>query len=428
MLKESLKYMLLSLLVAGLVFCGVYWGISALGNALFSDTPAQTEGGPSLAASPSPSPTDTPAPTPTPSPTPMTETAEDALRAYIAAMPVEEKLGQMVLFGGRGVNSPGEEYSGILRDYRVGNLILYGNNIESGDGDGGFGRAASFIDALKSTLSTDIPPLVAIDVEGGKVVRFRWDTWPSSAATLGSADDKARAVNQFQAIGAKLFTTGVNTNLAPVLDISDSPMDSFLGTRIFSGDPDVAARMGVAVTEGLHIAGCLSVAKHFPGHGGTAQDSHDVTPVVDKSADELRAYDMVPFAAAIENGVDAILVAHILYPALDNQDIASMSPLIITDILRGELGFAGIVVSDDFRMNGLNSRYDTGDAAARFVLAGGDVIMCGAEYDRQKAIMEGLYAAVSDGRLTEERINESLFRILSAKERYLGWSPAPSAG
>jgi beta-N-acetylhexosaminidase len=297
----------------------------------------------------------------------------------------------------------------------VGNLILYGNNIASGDGDGGFGRASTLISRMKETMTTDIPPLVAIDLEGGKVVRFGWDTWPDSAYTLGKKNDPDHAYRQFQDIGNKLLETGFNTNLAPVLDITTSPMDSFLGTRIISGDPQVAGSIGGAIIRGLHGAGCLSVAKHFPGHGGTTKDSHDVTPVVNRTAEELRAYDLLPFQAAIEAGVDAVLVAHILYPALDETDIASMSEPIITGLLRNELGFTGVVVSDDFRMGGLTSRYSVEDAAVRFLLAGGDLIMCGIQPDRQRRIMEGLRDAAASGRLPAERIDESVARVLNMK-------------
>ena len=422
MLKESLKWMALTLIVAGLILLGVVLlARRAPLPEVSLDFLREPTAAPTATPTPTPTPTATPTPTPTATPTPLPVTAETWLTDYISSMSMEEKLGQMVLFGFSGTNTPADTYTAIQQDSRVGNIILYGANIESGDGDGGFARATELLNNCKSNMTTQIPPLVAIDIEGGKVVRFRWPSWPLSARTLGKRD-AGFAYEQFLTIGQTLVHTGFNLNLAPVLDVSSSPMDTFLQTRIISADAAVAANIGAAVIEGLHDGGCLSTAKHFPGHGGTNADSHDTTPVVSRSREEMEGYDLVPFAAAIEAGVDCILVSHILYPALDETDIASMSQPIITDLLRGTMGFTGVVISDDFRMRGLTSRYEPGEAAVQFVRAGGDVIMCGAQYDRQRAIMKGLRDGVDSGELTEARIDESVFRILMKKMSSGVWS------
>ena len=416
MLKESLKWMLLTLLVAALLTGGV---IVAVRTSAQEVPPVAVEAVPEADITPvaaTPGPTPSPTPLPTPSPTPLPPTADEVLLAYIAGMTPEEKLGQMVLFGFSGTTAPSSVFTTLMERYRIGNVIFYGANIESGDGDGGFDRCARLVAACKSRMDTEIPPLVAIDVEGGSVVRFRWDSWPASARTLGRSGDTAEAERQFAEIGGKLVSAGINVNLAPVLDVAEDPMRTFLESRIISADAQIAADIGAAIIRGLHDAGCLSTAKHFPGHGGTTADSHDTTPVVERTAQELANYDLIPFTEAVNRGVDAILVAHILYPALDGTDIASMSRPIITGLLREQLGFTeGIVISDDFRMTGLTSRYDVGDAAVRFVLAGGDLIMCGAQHDKQEAIMEALLAASQDGTLSQNRIDESVFRILKKK-------------
>ncbi len=261
----------------------------------------------------------------------------------------------------------------------------------------------------------------AIAVEGGSVVRFRWRPQPVSARSLGRRRDVDYAFEQFQTIGEKLASVGINIDLAPVLDVSENPMDTFLETRIISEDASITAAIGAAVVDGLQAGGCLSAAKHFPGHGGTIEDSHAVTPQVDKTAEEIASYDLVPFESAISSGVDAIMVAHVFYPALDATDIASMSQPIITGLLREKMGYSGLVISDDFRMEGLTQRYEIADAAVRFLLAGGDVIMCGAQSDKQQAILEGLTAAAADGRLTVERIDESVTRILLKKLSLGNW-------
>ena len=149
--------------------------------------------------------------------------------------------------------------------------------------------------------------------------------------------------------------------------------------------------------------------------------------MIRRSAASLSSYDLVPFAAAIDAGVDVVLVAHILYPALDEAQIATLSPAIITDLLRGQLGFDGIVLSDDFRMGGLTGQCGVGEAAVRFLLAGGDLILCGPQHEAQREIMEALLAAASDGTLSQARIDESVARILKKKMQVSGWSPAPVA-
>lgn len=396
------------------LLCGVALGV-------FFALPGIPAQKPQLAAAPDDTPLITPTPlrTETPEPTAMPETepvtAEEWVDRYLLTMSTQEKLGQLVMFGFTGTSDVTATFRDLWGAYGVGNAVLYGTNIKSGNSDGGFGLCADLTEMIAKRVGTSIPPLIGIDVEGGSVVRFRWNPQPVSARSLGRRRDADYAFEQFQTIGEKLVAAGINIDLAPVLDVSLNPMDTFLETRIISEDASIAAAIGSAVIDGLQAGGCLSAAKHFPGHGGTTEDSHTVTPVIDKTAEELSAYDLVPFVSAISSGVDAIMLAHALYPALDEADIASMSEPIITGLLRGQMGFDGLVVSDDFRMEGLTLRYEIGDAAVRFLLAGGDIVMCGAQSEKQLAIVEALNAAAADGRLTPERIDESVRRVLLKK-------------
>ena len=383
-------------------------------------TPATTAA-PTAAPAPTPLPTDTPAPTADPTPTP--EPAASRLQQYVAGMTDREKIGQLVMFGFSGTKVVSDEFKKIMADYAVGNVILYGANIARDDKDGGFDRCAKLTADLRANSASSIPLLISIDVEGGNVTRFRWRDRLASAQTLGERNDAEYARLQFQRIGTALCDVGVNVDLAPVLDVAKNPSATFLKTRIISSDEEKAARIGCACVEGLQMGGCLSVVKHFPGHGATAADSHDGTPVVKKSLAALRDYELYPFRQGVLAGADGVMMAHILYPEIDPDYVAAQSAVFMTDVLRGEMGFEGIIMADDFRMNGLRSKTSLEAAAVRFILAGGDVILCGANHSYQKTILKSLEAAVESGVISRERLDESVLRVLTAKMKVTDWRP-----
>ena len=367
---------------------------------------------------PEPAPTDTPTPAPTLSP-------EQRLLAYIDGMTTEEKIGQLCMFGFSGTKEISAEFRKILRDYRIGSVILYGQNMVRSNSDGGFSQCRRLSDSVRDASDSEIPLLISTDVEGGSVTRFHWRKTLSSARTLGKKNSTSAAYEQFRTIAEGLLSAGINVDLAPCLDIAKSPDGHFLGKRIISSDEDVAARIGVACIKGLHDGGCLSIVKHFPGHGATNVDSHASTPVVQKSLDSLQVYELVPFFEALSEA-DGVMVAHISYPKIDDTHIASQSSVFITDLLREEFGFEGIVMSDDFRMAGLRKQTSLAKGAVQFILAGGDLILCGANHTYQREILSGLYDAVEDGTISEARLNESVYRILKAKMRVTGWNPFES--
>ena len=373
------------------------------------------------AAAPTPEPTAAPEPTPSPTPTPVPMEAK--LRQYVAGMSDKEKIGQLVMFGFSGTNTVSSEFAKMMEDYAIGGVILYGANISRDDKDGGFDRCAKLTEDIRSHNATSIPLLISLDVEGGSVTRFRWRTKTLPARTLGDQGDEEAAQIQFQRIATALSDVGVNTDLAPVLDVAKDPSKTFLGQRIISSDEELAARIGCACIEGLQTGGCLSVAKHFPGHGATGADSHDTTPLVKKTLEELWDYELYPFQQAVAAGVDGIMMAHIRYPQIDPDHVASQSEVFMTDLLRGEMGFEGVIMADDFRMNGLRSQAALDEAAVRFILAGGDLILCGINHSYQRSILKGLTDAVADGTISEDRLNESVVRVLTAKMKVTDWEP-----
>ena len=388
--------------------------------AYLTPSPALT-GAPSPAPTATAIPTFTPAPTFAPTATPLSQEAK--LRLYIDSMSNWEKIGQLVMFGFSGTKTVSSAFASIMEEYAVGNVILYGPNISRTNSDGGFVQCASLTESIRSHNASEIPLLISTDVEGGNVTRFKWPRWPTHASTLGSNDDPEAATAQFAMIGQGLLSVGINTDLAPVMDVARDPLNTFLKKRIISSSAEVASRIGSACIEGLRQSGCLSFVKHFPGHGATTADSHETTPVVKKTLEELYSYELIPFAAAVDAGADGVMVAHISYPNIDAEHIASQSYIFITEVLREEMGFTGVVLSDDFRMAGLRNKVSLSEGAVQFILAGGDMILCGANHDYQRSILKGLTEAVESGRISAERLNESVFRILTAKMKATGWAP-----
>ncbi|MDD7550202.1 MAG: glycoside hydrolase family 3 N-terminal domain-containing protein [Clostridia bacterium] len=414
------------LLIAVIVLCALVssctiriddgTGVSDALMPIIPDTPKPTLA-PTLAPKPSPTPTITPTPEPV--------TIEAIVDSYIDNMSIEEKIGQLVMFGFVGTDEPDANFLEFYKDNCIGNVILYGANIVRDDPDGGFSRCEGLIDALKSDVYPDDfpPPMVSIDVEGGSVFRFTWEKKLKHAYTLGELNDTEIAHDQFEYIGNGLLDTGINVNLAPCLDVAPYPLDTFLYKRIISSNPDIVARIGSACIDGMLDSRCMTFAKHFPGHGATTEDSHEKTPIVDKTREELYEYDFIPFMAAVKSGVIGIMVTHILYPQIDPDNVASTSDVFINGILREEMGYDGIVISDDFRMDGLMNTVSVGEAAKRFINAGGDIILCGARLGLQKQIVTSLKEAIENEDISIERIDESVRRVFLAKHRFLDWTP-----
>jgi beta-N-acetylhexosaminidase len=266
--------------------------------------------------------------------------------------------------------------------------------------------------------SASVPLLVGVDQEGGRVTRLPPPFLsPPSAATLGLADDPALTRALARAVGRELRATGFTWNLAPVLDVRTNPANPVIGDRAFSHDPDQVARQGMAAIQGLTDAGVLATAKHFPGHGDTITDSHQTLPESLQSGPRWRAVEFIPFQQAIRAAVPLVLVAHLSCPALDPASPTSLSYPVITSVLREELGFNGVVVSDDLEMSAIADRFELGEAAVRFLEAGGDLVLICHDAERQRAAMAAVDAAVRSGRLSEARLAASLQRMTRLRDR-----------
>ena len=336
--------------------------------------------------------------------------------------PLRRRIGQLVIAGFRGASIPGELRS-LAGDAGLGGIILFGRNIESPEQVAEVARAAC-------ALPGELPPWVSVDQEGGRVARLgapftRWP--PMRALGLG---DPALAARFGRALARELRAVGVTLDYAPVLDVDTNADNPVIGDRALSGDPAQVARLGAAVVEALQAGGVAACGKHFPGHGDTDADSHAELPVVSRPADRLRAVELEPFRAAAAAGVATIMTAHVVYPAFDDSLPATLSRRVLT-LLRDELAFDGLLLSDDLEMAAIAAYQAVEEAAVRAVEAGCDmVLLCGADTDRQAAAIEALIHAVEQERLPRARVEEALARQERVKARFLAgartWRPPRS--
>lgn len=347
---------------------------------------------------------------PSPSPT----AAPDPIQEQIEQMTLAEKIGQMVMMGVEGT-SVSEQTKELMEQYHVGGVILYQNNISDKT------QTTAFLNELKQINAklNPIPLWLGLDQEGGRVNRMpaNYTKLPTNRA-IGKINnlDFSRKIGDI--LGKELQSVGFNMDFAPVLDINSNPNNPVIGDRSFGANAEVVSKLGVQTMLGIQAQKVAAVVKHFPGHGDTSVDSHLDLPVVQTDLKRLRSFEWLPFQAAIKHQVDAVMVAHILLPKLDPDHPASFSKVIITDYLRKELQFNGVVITDDMTMGGIVNHYQLKDAAVQAVEAGCDVIMVAHEYDKAKEVLTNLKSHVESGALSMEKIDQSVYRILQLKLKY----------
>ena len=288
----------------------------------------------------------------------------------------------------------------------LGGVVLFGRNVS-----GGPEQVRALTRALRAERE-DV--LVAIDEEGGDVTRLEaavGSSYPGNHA-LGVLDDVELTEGIAAAIAADLAAVGVDLNLAPVVDVNSDPRNPVIGIRSFGSDPELVARHGAAFVRGTQRVGVAACAKHFPGHGDTALDSHKDLPVVDADLETLGTRELVPFRAAIEAGVRAIMTAHVLVPAL-GEGPATLSREVLGGLLRTELGFKGMAVTDALEMGAISRTMPMGEAGVLALAAGADALCLGADIEARhvEETCGALVGAVRSGRLAEARLNEAAGRV-----------------
>lgn len=376
--------------------------IFALALSACGQAPAVTLPDPDADVTSTPEPT----PEPTPTPDPVKVRAEELL----SGMTLREKLCQLmivrpeVLTGESPVTAAGDTTRLALETYPVGGLIYSVDNLVTQE------QTREMITNTQSY--SKLPLFISADEEGGNVGRLMYKlgtTWVNSMYSYKDEGADTAYANA-KTIGTDMVSCLFNTDFAPVADVWTNPENTVIGDRAYSDDFEQAAELVASAVRGFTDAGVICCLKHFPGHGDTSTDTHEGAAVVSKSLDELRAGEFLPFVSGIEAGADMVMMGHITVTLVDPEP-ATISKAIITDVLRGELGWDGVVISDSLDMGAL-AGYDNGEVCVKFLEAGGDILLGIPDIETALTALE---AAVTDGRLTESRIDESVQRVLELK-------------
>ena len=326
---------------------------------------------------------------------------------------LRHRIGQLLIAGFDGHQIPPELRS-LAKEFGLGGVILFARNI-------GEPEQVAELCFEASRLVPDLPPWVSVDQEGGRVARLKspFTEWPPMA-TLGRSGDARLAERFARALAAELKAVGFTLDYAPVLDVHTNPKNAVIGDRALADTAQDVARLGAVIIRTLQGEGIAACGKHFPGHGDTSADSHHELPLVEHPPERLREVEFLPFKAAVEAGVATIMTAHVFVPSLDDKRPATLSRRVVTELLRGELQYQGVILSDDLEMKAIAAEYAVPAAAVLAIEAGCDgALICSGDHDTQAAALEALVHAVESDRLRLSRLEDALKRQQRAKERFL---------
>ena len=362
------------------------------------------------------------------------------VNGIIANMTIEQKLAQMMIIAiryepdtSKGITKLTKAYKKLLKKYDFGGLIMYANNMTD------INQTVTMIREAQSASmksANGIPMFICVDQEGGLVNRVSFGTTGSGNMALAATGDTSNTEEIAGILGEEISALGFNMDFAPVSDVNNNPDNPVIGTRSFSDDPNTVAENVVAFIDGLNKYNISTSVKHFPGHGNVGEDSHTKLPLSELTLDELKECELIPFEAGIEAGADMIMTAHIQYPNIDDTTYiskddgkevylpATLSKKIMTGLLRDEMGFDGIIISDSMQMDAIATHFDETDAAVLAINAGVDLLIRPSDVYQDDEIntfpdvnkyMKKLAARVKAGDITEERLDESVGRILRLK-------------
>lgn len=335
---------------------------------------------------------------------------------------LDQKIGQLFICGFHSLTAD-EQIRTLVKDYHVGGTVYFRRNVESV-----FQLAALSANLQRLPRSRpDIPLFISIDQEGGMVSRLDHEGMSRIPGnmTLGAAGDLRLTRRTAELAAKEMIALGINFNFAPCVDVNNNPANPVIGVRSFGEDPDKVGEHGAAAIHGYQQSGVIATAKHFPGHGDTTVDSHRGLAVVPHDRRRLERIELAPFAKAIAAGVDAIMTAHVAFPAFepDEGTPATLSKRVLTDLLREELGFGGVIVTDCLEMHAISKSCGIVEGAVRAIEAGADLVLVSHTFEDQIGAIRAVREAVASGRLSEQRIDRSAERVLALKKKRIGWLP-----
>lgn len=347
-----------------------------------------------------------------------------SIEARVATMTLEQKVAQMFMVSFYGKQLTEIEHD-FLRDVQPGAVVLFGKNIESPE------QVTRLTNAYQQAITdgNGIPLFIAVDQEGGLIQHLQEGFTRFPLPSLWTATQNTNLAYQVgEAMATEMLAVGVNMNLAPVADLNTNIDNPIIGRRSFGSQAELIMPILTYFIQGLQDNGVMATVKHFPGHGDTSSDSHVELPIVEYDRDRLDAVEFLPFLSAIDAGTDVMMVSHIWFTAFDNEEIpASLSRNIVTRLLRNEMDYDGIIMTDALDMDAIDTVYTAGGSAIQAILAGNDLIAIGAHVGTQtiEIAIADVIEAVQDGRISENQIDASVMRILTAKEKYgvFDWQP-----
>ena len=335
----------------------------------------------------------------------------DKIKDKVESMSLEEKIGQLFIVGFEG-EEINDEIVDLVKNQKVGGLIYFSRNIVDSN------QIINLNNEIKA-IEKDIPLFISVDEEGGVVSRVpeEFVKLPSSGY-IGQFNDENLSYNVGKIIAKELNSLGFNMDFAPVLDIDSNPNNTVIGERAFGNNSEIVSRLGIKTMEGIKDGKIIPVVKHFPGHGDTDVDSHYGLPIVKKTLEELENLEFIPFKNAIDNGADVVMISSIILESIDNEYPATMSKKVTTDILRDRLGFDGVIATDDMTMGAIVDNYNLADAVIMSINAGSDLVLVCHGYDDIINSIVAVKDAVNSKIISEEKIDESVYRILKLKDKY----------
>jgi beta-N-acetylhexosaminidase len=341
--------------------------------------------------------------------------AKNSIYAEVNSMSLDEKIGQLFMVGIDGT-VPGADAKMMIEQKHVGGIILYGKNMASANQIVQF---TNQLKALNKKAHNPEPLFLSVDQEGGKVDRMPSPIlkMPSNAA-VGKVDKPTYSYQVGQVLGKECASLGFNLDYAPVIDIITNSQQSAIGDRSFGSNPTMVSLLGTSTMKGIQSQKIISVMKHFPGYGSVSIDVHIDLATVKYGLQTFEKVDWVPYKDAMTHGADMVMVTHLLVPKLDTTYPASMSQKIITGQLRNNLGFKGVIITDDMTMGAIEKNYSIQTAALKAVEAGADIVLVAYHEGQQESAIAAIKAAVENGTISEDRIDDSVYRIIQLKQKY----------